>query len=246
MDEQNIVKAVSLLSTGNRHKRMLRPMVPCWPNASALTILLTGTLMRFLYRYFFVGAAFALPLIFVFEKEVADVLGLFGYSDEVVSSFKFLTLLYVRLASQGRIASVDVTNFHLLDAVLYVSIVTWGAWLVSGVIFLRQYDALFQSFLYRLTNTPAPRRTLTYFGWVVILSSGAVVTHASMDQKLLNDFEFIYVLNHFPRVYFFSLAVIYYYSVMFAAFTVLFVLWKVFRQYWPRATLWNRQTQSEG
>ena len=177
-----------------------------------------------------VGGFVLILLMFVFEQQVGEALGLIGYDSNSVSYFPFVKNMYLQLASSNRLASIDVTHFHLLDVVLWLSIAVWGSWLAAGIIFLDRYDPMLGSGFSRLSERYRGRRLYLYFCWIFMLSGPVVM---SIPPRLDNP-EVRYVLTHIPKFYFFLVALTYYFcGGLLLSFSVLLLIWfisKTFRQ----------------
>jgi len=199
-----------------------RIKLPCTPGASRLTVLLTRDLQRITYRYLFIGAFFALVLMAILNSQVDEALKAIGYGDDFVSSFPFIRSLYSHFLSAGLIEREAIGYFHMLDAVVWISIGVWGTWLFLGVLFLRQYDDSFRF--------ARDQQVVILLGCALLSLSAAFITYVSTQDKILNDPEFEFFLAHLPTVYFYVLALIYYYTGLFVALGLHFLIWKLCRQ----------------
>jgi hypothetical protein len=207
-----------------------RTKLPCTPGASSLTVLLTRDLQKITYRYFVVGAFFALVLMPILSGQVDEALRWIGYGDDFVSSFPFIRSLYSHFLSAGLIGHEALGYFHILDAVLWTSIGVWGTWLFLGILFLPQYDDYFRYASEVLSGKYRDQQALILLGWPLLALSAAFITYVSTQEKILNDFEFEFLLAHLPGAYFYLLALIYYYTGFLVALGLFFLIWKLCRQ----------------
>src|SRR5277367_3339039 len=100
--------------------------LPCWPNASAITVLLTRGLKDFITRYVFAGVLIASFFLFELDDVADKVLYLIGYDHDFVSSFPFIRDFHFSLLSSRMVAHANEADFHLLDAFVWLSIFAWG------------------------------------------------------------------------------------------------------------------------
>lgn len=211
-----------------------RIRLPCWPGASPLAMILTRGMAAC-----FVVLGLALVLLFPFEKQLNGVLRLLGYDDNFISSFPFLRHLYSRLTSVPWTASTDVGYFHLLDVVVWQSIVVWGTWLGAGIVFLKQYDDYFQKLPILASERTRGRPWVIYLGWILVPLSAAVIAYVCGQEKSLRDPEIVFVLKRFPGFYFWIFATLYYFGAALFAGGALCAIWTIFRQKWPGIALWH-------
>jgi hypothetical protein len=224
------------------HRRRIeatRVLIPCWPNPSQLTLLLTRGLVTVVFGYFLMGMFFALILMFAFEQMVDNVLWAIGYDTNTVSYFPFLRDLYSHLRASPRIGDLNLTYFHILDIAVSLSILVWGVWLAIGILFLKQYDAYFGVAVPRIVASYERKRFVLYVGWSLMLSSPFLVTYLLMQPKLTHDPEIAWLITNHPKVLFFILAMMYHFGGFLISFTVLFLAWKIFRDNWPGVVLWH-------
>lgn len=224
----------------------LRAKVPCRPNPSRVTTLLTSGLRRLIYRHLYKPTPFLFIFVFVFHQQIDGVLQLLGYDAKFVSYFPFLRTLYARLDASVWLNHVSVTYFHVLDATLWLSLAIWGARLAAGLIFLKQYDDLYLAFSIRTKGVPRERVYVAYAGTLWLFVTPFFINYALMQPKILNDPEVLFIVTSSPTVYFLSLAVIYFFTAGFVAEVSLFLLWKFLRQKRPGVILWQRSAIQEG
>ena len=225
-------------------RQRLRTKLPCWPDASRLTVMLTRDYNQVVYRYFFERAWILFASMFLFPAQADSLLRPFGYDQNFISYFPFLRHLYSKLTSSDAIGPmVSVAYFHFLDVALWLSIILWSSWLIIGLCFLRQYDDFFRQGLSRLAHRMRDRRVAFYVGWILLLSSAFVVTYGTGEDRILQGPEFVFVVRRIPAVYFFIVAILYYYSGLLWAFTIFTFSWKVFRQKWPGVILYGEEVR---
>ena len=197
------------------------------------------------FRFLLVGGLFALLLMFIFEQQVDNALGLVGYSGNFVSCFPFVKNLYFHLvSSNNRLANLDVAHFHMLDVALWLSTVVWGIWLTTGIISLKKYDNAFRLFLPLMSERYRGRRTFMYFSWIFMLS-GPVILSIPPRTPLDNP-EILFVLTHIPKFYFLVVALSYYFCGGFGfSLLALFLIWKIFRQNRPSVVFFEGAQKEE-
>jgi hypothetical protein len=189
------------------------------------------------FRHLLVGGIFVLLSIFIFEQQVDNALGLVGYNGNFVSYFPFVKNMYFHLiASNRRIANLDVAHFHMLDVALWLSIVVWGTWLTAGIISLKKYDNAFRLFLPLMSERYRRRLRFMYFSWAFMLL-GPIILSIPPSAPLENP-EILFVLANIPRFYFFVIALSYYLCGGFGfSFLILFLIWRFFHQNRPNVVL---------
>jgi hypothetical protein len=217
----------------------LRAKIPCWPNPSRLTLLLTRDLYRLIYGYAYIGLLLLFVFMFVFHEQVDSVLWLFGYNADFVSYFPFFRVLFFRLNESVWPGHVSVTYFHVLDLSLWLSLATWGTRLAAGLIFLKQYDDLYRSFSIRLAETPRGRVRGTWIATILLFPAPFFITYALMQPKILNDPEFVFLTTRLPTAYFLGLSVVYFFFASGIVEISLFLFWKVLRQKRRGVVLWQ-------
>jgi len=225
--------------------------LPCWPRPSKLTALLTRDIY-IVMCYFFITAWSALALLFGFAKQADNALKIFGDESNFISSFPFIRYLHFRFGLFTWIKPIDIGYFHLLDLTLWISLVFWGIWLALGLIFLRQYDDLFQkrsplisksALLPKIALARTPIRYLAMPLYVLallwFLSLPFSITYMIAQDRLLSDPEIVFVINNLTGLFFYFFAILYCYGISFLAIVFLFLSWKMFRQKWPGVILWH-------
>jgi hypothetical protein len=217
----------------------IRARVPCWPNPSELTVLLTRDLRRILYPYVLIGAFVLLTVMLLFAPQVDIAMRLLGYEADVVSYFPFLRIFYFRLLSYNLIPAAAVSYFHILDVALLLSLAVWGFRLAAGIIFLKQYDDLYLKLSRRLAETPRGRLFCAFLGVIVLLQLPLGTTYLMIQPKVFSAPEFVLLMAYLPAVYFLMFAALFWLSGFFVSELLLFLLWIVVRRYRPGVVLWR-------
>jgi hypothetical protein len=201
-------------------------------------------IVRVAVRPLLAGGIFAILLMFIFEREVDSALELAGYDRNFISYFPFVRNLYFRFVLYYRGAgNLDVAHFHMLDVTVLLSIVVWGGWLTAGFIFLK-YDNGFQLFCNRVAERFRGRELFLYFSWIFALS-GPIILSITPRVPVTNP-EMLFLLTYIPRLYFFVVAIAYYFFGGFLySLSILFVVWKVFCQNRPRLVALERAQKEE-
>jgi|HubBroStandDraft_4_1064222.scaffolds.fasta_scaffold202123_2 hypothetical protein len=216
--------------------------VPCWPNPSRLTVFFTDDLRKIIGRYILGGTFFASAAAFAFATPTNSFLRLIGYNDDFVSDFPAFRSLYFYLSASRVTTTVNIADFHILDVFLWWWIAVLAIRLISGVIFLKQWDDLYQAYSLGLTQCYSRWRLfLMAVTGILLLFSPFTLT----QPRLINDWKFTFLIRHYPQLYFWSVAMVYFVVGFLFVEMLLFGLWKIFRQYWPGVVLWDQNAQSE-
>src|SRR5580700_4855118 len=88
--------------------------VPCWPNPSTLTVILTNDLRKIIGGYILGGTFFASAIAFSFATPTNNLLRLIGYNDGFVSYFPAFRNFYFYLSASRIITTVNIADFHIL------------------------------------------------------------------------------------------------------------------------------------
>ena len=180
-------------------------------------------------RVLLVGGMLSILLMFLFERQADDVLSLIGYNDNFVSYFPFVKNMYFHFIASKKTANISVAHFHILDVVVWLSIVAWGSYLAAGIIHLRLYDDGFRLGLARLSEQYRGRRLILYISWLFLLSCPILLS--IQPKPLANNPEMLFVLTYIPEFYFFVVALSYYFCGGFLlSFSIFLFIWKVFHQ----------------
>ncbi|HUD85793.1 MAG TPA: hypothetical protein VMR17_05040, partial [Xanthobacteraceae bacterium] len=84
------------------------------------------------------------------------------------------------------------------------------------------------------------RRYVAYIVATLVILGMFVTTQPS----IILDSDLAFVVRHYPKVYFWSISIMYF-CVGFLFFEIfLFCIWKIFRQHWPGTILWHEEEQS--
>lgn len=214
--------------TGPRQQKHTTPSGR--PEDSSPAVRLRRKFNRVFSRFFFIAPLPILVLVCVFEREVETVLGMFGYSNEFVSSFPFIKAFYLNVTSTEALGRTGIGYFHILDAALWVSIMAWTIWLIVGVVLLRGYDPFFRRLLAILLPRFGGSRLSVNLILAVPLPMFLFIAHASAQTKMVAIPEIFLFLKYAPGAFIFLLATTYYYGVVLSAVSILFFIWKLFRQ----------------
>ncbi|MGA9949989.1 MAG: hypothetical protein WBQ24_17200 [Xanthobacteraceae bacterium] len=153
-----------------------------------------------------------------------------GYDDGFVSYFPFVRYLYSHLISFNENYRPDIIYFHVLDITVWMSIAVWGIRLVTGTIFLKQYDALYLIVSRRLSDMPLGLRWAFYGGLAWVVLATFAITYVPVQPKMFRDPEINFVVSHFPGAFVFLFASTYYVFGFLLTEPTLFLLWKLVRQ----------------
>jgi hypothetical protein len=168
----------------------------------------------------------AILLMFLFERQTNDVLRLAGYNDEFVSYFPFVRNNYFTFISSKKTASISVAHFHILDVVVWLSIIVWGAWLADGIFRLRQCDNGFRLAVARVLERYRGRRLILYITWLFMLLGPIIVS--IQPKPLADNPEMRLILTYIPQIYFLVVALTYYICGGFLlGFSILLLIWKI-------------------
>jgi hypothetical protein len=223
----------------------IRARVPCWPNPSTLTLLLTRDLRRILYPYVLVGIFALLTVMLLFAPLFDSALRLLGHEADVVSYFPFLRIFYFRLLSYNLIPATAVSYFHILDVALWLSLAVWGGRLAAGIVALKQYDDLYLKLLRRLAGTPRGQLFVLFLGAVLLVQSPLGTTYLMIQPKVFSAPEFILLMTYLPAVYFLMFGTLFWFGGFILSELLVFLLWVVVRRLWPGVVLW-RDTKPRG
>ncbi len=204
--------------------------VPCGPNPSRLTVLLTRDLNGIIYRYLFPHLCIVFAILILFAKPLDFALRPLGYDNGFVSYFPFVRYLHSHLISFNENAHPDIAYFHVLDLTVWMSVAVWGSRLVAGVVFLKRYDALYLMVSRRLSKMPLGLRCAFYAGvaWGVLVTFA--ITYVPVQPKMLRDPEVNFVISYLPGAFIFLFATAYYVLGFLLTELALFLLWKLVRQ----------------
>lgn len=187
-------------------------------------------LIRTALRVLLAGGICAIVLMFVFEEQVDGALRWVGYDGNVVSNFAVVRGLHSRfsLYYMGA-ASLSIAHFHMLDVVLYSTIVVWGAWLAYGVAFISRYDNELRLFSSYVLQRYRGRRLYLCCSWIFMLS-GPIIVSLTPGKRITNP-ELLFVLAHVPKLSFFIVALAYYLCGGFLwCLSILLLVWMLYRQ----------------
>ena len=216
--------------------------VPCWPNPSGLTVLLTKNLRRFFGRYL-AGIAILGPAVaLAFDAQANWLLRSWGYGDNFISYFPQFRALYTFLAMTGIASRVDIADFHILDFFLWWTIFISLVLFVARVIYLRQYDDFYQKRSVAIARLSHWMRALLYVGVILLPIELYVFT-----QPIMIYSETLRSLNRDdPKVYLWVVSINYFVVGCLYVELVLWGLWKIFCQHRPGVVLWRQNAQSTG
>ncbi|HZR60937.1 MAG TPA: hypothetical protein VFA80_08315 [Xanthobacteraceae bacterium] len=220
-----------MLDRGPRQRK--HTTLPGRPEDPSPAVRLRRKVNRAFSRVFFTAPLPVLVLMCVFEREAEAVLGMFGYSNKFVSSFPFIEALYLNVTSTEALGRTGIGYFHILDAALWVSIIAWTIWLIVGVVLLKGYDPFFRRLSALLLFRFGGYRLLVNLVLAMPLPMFLFTAHASMQTKMVTIPEIFLLLKYAPGAFIFLLATAYYYGVVFSAVSILFFIWKLFRQTGP-------------
>jgi hypothetical protein len=208
--------------------------LPCWPNQPRYVVFLTRDVDRFLERLSLWSLAIW-PLLFVFQTQV-DTLWTAVFGKESVSHFAFIREQYEYLVTSQTIERFDPTRYPVLAHFRILEIVTWltmamcAATLITGIAFLRQFDARYLI----LSRHPASN---WYFVLIIWL---ALCLYLLTDMRLQIHVSYaVPMMAYAPKVYWTLVAMGYCGASLGIARGIHFLAWKVFRQKWPWARLWH-------
>lgn len=216
---------------------------PCWPNPSKLTVLLTRDLGRIYIRYIVGGTFLASALALAFARPTNYLLQLIGYSDDFVSSFPAFRSLYLHLSTSGITQTVNIADFHILDVFLWWWIIVLSIRLISGIVFLKQYDDFYQVYLRGLAQRYSRRRRVLGIVMVIFASFGG--PFASTQPRLISDWKFTFLIRHYPQLYFWLVLMGYFIAGLLIVQMCRIVFWIIFRKHWPGVVIWERNARSE-
>lgn len=207
---------------------------PCWPDQPRYVVFLTRDLDKFLVRLA-VSLVIIWPILFEVEPQI-DTLWTAVFGKDTVSHFAFIRGQYEYLAALQKIERLDpaghpqLADFHMLEIATWLGIAMTATRSVTGIAFLRQYDAR-----YLIIS----RHFMMNF-----FSLTLVIIWLAFCLYFLTDVTF-YTKTAYPRAYW-SMTAYLYSGVPFAIVKVLhIVVWKVFRQNWPWARLWQPNMQAD-
>lgn len=218
-----------------------RIKLPCWPNASKMTIFLTLGITRFIFRYSFILIPLIFFPMFLFAHEIDRALDLVGYDSQFVSEFPFIRGWYLRMTEFPATRNVELAYFHVLDLAMSLTIAVWASWLVTGIVFLKQYDHFFQIMGGRLL---APHPVQLSLSFITALALPFILYYGTGSSKIMHDIA--WCITELPILFFTFVAFAYFVYGYIATFGVLFILWKIFRGMWPGAVLWSEETAERG
>jgi hypothetical protein len=187
-------------------------------------------LIRTALRFLLAGGICAIVLMFVFEEQVDYALRWVGYDGNVLSNFSVVRGLHSRFAlNYEGTASLSMAHFHMLDVVLYLTMIVWGAWLAYGVIFIRRYDNELRLFSAHILERYRGRRVYLYLSWIFMLF-GPIVVSIMPVERVTNP-EILFILAHAPKLYFSFVALTYYFFGGFSwSLSILLLVWRLYRQ----------------
>jgi hypothetical protein len=222
-------------------KTLALTKVPCWPNPSRLAVFFTNDFRKITGRYILAGTFFTSAAAFAFATPTNNFLRLIGYNDGFVSFFPAFRSLYFYLSASRITTTVNIADFHILDVFLWWWIVILAIRLMSGLIYLKQFDDLYRAYALGLTQRFSRKRLLVngVMG-ILLLFSPFTLT----QPQLISDWKFTFLIRHYPQVYFWSIAMAYFIVGYFFVELLLFGFWKIFRQHWPGVILWRQNAQS--
>jgi hypothetical protein len=181
--------------------------------------------------------------MFLFAQEVDKVLDLIGYDTHVISEFSFIRGWYLRLTEFPPTRNIDLAYFHVLDLTIWLTIAVWANWLVTGVIFLKQYDLFFGGVARRLAKV---HRAQLFLFLMAVIAMPFALNYGPRPSRLLRDPIIAWFITQVPMLSFTFFAFIYFVYGFVITFIALFILWKLFRQMWPGAVLWSEEAAERG
>jgi hypothetical protein len=196
-------------------------------------------LKDFIERYVTVVVIVASAVTFTFDDAAKSFLQATGYNNNFVSFFPFVRSLYFSLLSYGVLERAHLFYFHALDAFVWLSIIVWGVRLIAGVIFLKQYDDLYQTFFLRARETLPFGRVCPTCVLVAAPFFCMLVIFVMTQPVLLRDPGIAFVIRNYTGVFLFPLPIFYFIFGFFFTHAILLLLWKIFRQHWPGVVLWR-------
>jgi hypothetical protein len=214
---------------------------PCWPNQPRYVVFLTRDVDRFLGRLALLNLVIW-PILFLFQTQI-DTLWTAVFGKETVSHFAFIRGQYEYLVTSQKIEHFDPTrhpqlaDFHMLEIATWLAIAMCATRLITGIAFLRQFDARYLILSRHFTTKLFPLLIIWLACGLYFLPDLQLHTKASYAVPMM---------AHAPKAYW-SLAAMLYCGLPYAIVQLLhFVIWKVFRQKWPWARLWHPNIQSDG
>jgi hypothetical protein len=169
-------------------------------------------------------------ILLVFAKLLDGALRPLGYNDAFVSYFAFVRYLYSHLISFNENYRPYIIYFHVLDITVWISVAVWGIRLVTGVVFLRQYDALYLIVSRRLSKMPLGFRWAFYSSVIWGASAILAITYVPVQPEMLRHLEINFLVSYLPAAFVFLFALTYYVSGFLITEAALFLLWKLVRQ----------------
>ena len=180
------------------------------------------------FRYLLAGGILVILLMFLFERQVDVLLRVFGYNDDFLSYFPFVQNMYLRFVLVKKTANISAAHFHILDLVLWLSVVVWGTCLVAVILNFKHYDDGFRLAVSRLSERYRGQRSFLYIVWIFMLFGPIILS--IQPKPLANNPEFRLVLTYVPQFYFFIVAISYYFAACAWSMSILILIWKLFWQ----------------
>lgn len=218
---------VSLVQSFMLGSRASQSQVPCWPNPSKLTLLLTKGFERFTGNLRF-QIIFVVAALYALDDLAGRALQLAGYHDLL-----FYSRQYADVGSQN--PSIKLVHFQLLEIIELFSVTFWGARVVAGLVYLKQYDRFF------LGVSKRDDYWRLYVAPLLGVASLCITVYLAWPPGK----SFLLLMKSLPRVYFCMISIVWFGSLTWIASGVLFICWKLFRQCWPAAVLWRDPSQAQ-
>ena len=213
-------------TTRETYELSLTAPFPCWPDQPRYVVWLTKDVDRFLRRLA-LGSLMIWPVLFLFKAQI-DTLWTAVFGKEVVSHFAFIRRQYEYLVASQKIEHFDPTRrqelaaFHLLEIATWLGIAMCATRLITGIAFLRQFDARY-----------------------LIISRHFLANWLPLMTIWVGFCQYI-IMVYPPKVGWLAVTMMYASGPYAIAQLLHFCMWKVFRQKWPWATLWHPDIQSNG
>jgi hypothetical protein len=202
--------------------------IPCWPNPSRAVVFFTKGVGHLTSDLIF-QLPFVFVILFVFDDFIGRLLHSIGYDSLILLQAQYL---YV----SSRLADIRFVDFQVLEITIWLSIAIWGSRFILGFVFLKQYDRFFMMF-------SEPHKIKVYGLFIL----GILGVYFMMNVKFTVAARLIFALmKYFPRAYFVLIATFLFWYLWMISVSLLFIVWKIFRQNRRGAVLWSGKPQQKG
>jgi hypothetical protein len=214
---------------------------PCWPDQPRYVVFLTRDVDRWVTRLARLNLVIW-PILFLFQAQV-DTLWTAVFGKGTISHFAFIRDQYEYLVASQKIEHFDpsrhpaLADFHMLEIATWLAIALCATRLITGIAFLRQFDARYV-ILSRHFATKFFPLLIIWLAWGMYL-----ITDLPLQTKTSYA---VPMMAYVPKVYWALVAMLYVGGLYAMVQLLHFVTWQMFRQKWPWATLWHPNIQSNG